>query len=395
MLTPAEASTAIGAALVPLPVETLALDAATGRILAETVVAERDLPPFDRVAMDGIAIRHAGWVAGIRRFIVDGVVGAGSEPPPLTADDHCLEVMTGAMLPPGANSVIPVELLRLADGHALLGNEVLTAGANVHHQATDGRAGEIALPRGTRLRGPELAVAASVGRRTVEVARAPGIAIISTGDELVGPDAVLKPWQIRRSNAQGIAALLRSRGHHNLRDAHIGDQRETLHQQIGQLLESQDVLILSGGVSAGRFDHVPSVLVQLGVRQVFHKVAQRPGKPLWFGVGPKGQSVFALPGNPVSTLVCLVRYVLPALEQLGGAAGSRTAGAVLETGWTGHATLTTFVPVMRTASGSPTVRLHQTRGSGDFISLVDTEGFVELAPGTTLPPGSPVPFYTW
>jgi molybdopterin molybdotransferase len=183
MLTPAEASSAIGAALAPLADETVTLEAAAGRILAETLVSERDLPPFDRVAMDGIAIRHRAWAAGSRRFRVEGVVGAGREPPGLNDDSHCLEVMTGAMLPPGADAVIPVENIRLADGFATLGDEPVTVGANIHRQASDGDAGDIALTIGTRLRGPELAVAASVGRGTLRVSRRPRIAIVSTGDE--------------------------------------------------------------------------------------------------------------------------------------------------------------------------------------------------------------------
>jgi len=148
-------------------------------------------------------------------------------------------------------------------------------------------------------------------------------------------------------------------------------------------------------VSAGRFDHVPGVLQELGVQQVFHKIAQRPGKPFWFGISPNGQPVFALPGNPVSTLVCLARYVLPALERLSSRQGSTVNAALLEDGWQSQGSLTAFVPVMRIAPASASVRLHQTRGSGDFVSLVGTDGFVELAPGETIAPGSPVPFYTW
>jgi molybdopterin molybdotransferase len=395
MLTPAEASSAIGASLTPIADELVPLEAAAGRILAETLVAERDLPPFDRVAMDGIAIRHRAWAAGSRRYRVEGVVGAGSEPAALNDDGQCLEVMTGAMLPPGADTVIPVESISFADGFAVLGSEPVIAGANVHRQASDGDAGDIALTIGTRLRGPELAVAASVGRGTVRVSRSPQIAIISTGDELVGPDVSIQPWQIRRSNAHGIAALLRERGHSDLVDVHISDDRPLLTERIATLLATRDVLILSGGVSAGRFDYVPGVLSDLGVRRIFHKVAQRPGKPLWFGVSAEGKPVFALPGNPVSTLVCLVRYVLPALDRLCGRPLTTPPGVVLDNGWPGTGALTAFIPVVRSGDGSAHVRLHQTRGSGDFISLVNTEGFVELPPGQPLPPGSTVPFYTW
>jgi molybdopterin molybdotransferase len=396
MITPAEAWAAIEAVIQPVrSSETVPLEAATGRILAEPVLTERDLPPFDRVAMDGIAIREADWAHGHRHFVVDGIVGAGSEPPAVTAEGHCLEVMTGAMLPPGTDTVIPVETIRLSNGSAEILLKSLTMGANVHRRATDGLAGEVALHPGMRLRGPEIAVAASVGRKTLLVRRRAGIAVISTGDELVGPDDPVLPWQIRRSNAQGIVSMLQSRGQSDVIDAHIGDQREQLLERIGNLLASRDVLILSGGVSAGRFDHVPGVLRELGVTQIFHKIAQRPGKPLWFGVGPKGQAVFALPGNPVSTLVCLTRYVLPALECLAGLPPPPPVAVELESAWTSAGSLTAFIPVVRVAPGSRVVRIHQTRGSGDFISLVGTDGFIELAAGKPQHPGSAVPFYTW
>ena len=395
MLTPAEATAAINAAIRPLAAETVPLRAAALRVLAETLYAERDLPPFDRVAMDGIAIRHSDWQRGTRRYVIDGIVGAGSEPLPLAESDHCLEVMTGAMLPPGTDSVIPFELLRQSSGVAEVLSDDVVPGANVHRRASDGRAGDVALTPGSVLRGPEIAVAASVGRSSVQVSRSPAITVISTGDELVGPEDALLPWQIRRSNAQGIVGMLQGRGYFDVMDLHLGDQRPVLLQQLGETLATRDVLILSGGVSAGRFDHVPGVLQELGVQQVFHKIAQRPGKPFWFGISPNGQPVFALPGNPVSTLVCLARYVLPALERLSGRQGSTVNAALLEGGWQSQGSLTAFVPVMRIAPASASVRLHQTRGSGDFVSLVGTDGFVELAPGETIAPGSPVPFYTW
>jgi molybdopterin molybdotransferase len=395
MLTPAEASSAIVAALAPIAVETVPLEAAAGRILAETLVAERDLPPFDRVAMDGIAVRHAAFLGGRRRFRVAGIVGAGQEPLPLSTEEDCLEVMTGAMLPPGADTVIPVEQITLEGGHASLRVDTLVAGANIHGRASDGRAGDVVLTPGMKLRAPELAVAASVGRATLQVSRIPHIAIVSTGDELVGAEDPIQPWQIRRSNVHGIAAQLDDRGYRHLSLSHITDDRGRLLLQIADLLANNDVLILSGGVSAGKFDHVPGVLAELGVRRIFHKVAQRPGKPLWFGVTSTGKPVFALPGNPVSTLVCLVRYVLPALEHLCGRTATAVPGAHLDNAWSGSGTLTAFIPVRRSGPGHANVELRPTRGSGDFVSLVGTDGFVELTPGAPLPPGSTVPFYTW
>ncbi len=398
MLTPGEAAAAIDAALVPLAAEPCRVEQAAGRVLREELLAERDQPPFDRVALDGIAIALDSFVAGRRRYRIAGTVAAGSRPQPLAATDSCLEVMTGAMLPPGADAVIPVESLLLADGTATVSDSVaLELHANIHRRGTDARAGSRALAAGTHLRGPELAIAASTGRATIAVSREPRIAVLSTGDELVAPGLPLADWQVRRSNAYAIAAALTLEGHRQISDDHAADDPAQLRAVVARLVATHDVLILSGGVSAGRFDYVPSVLEQLGVQRVFHQVAQRPGKPFWFGVAPAGQPVFALPGNPVSTLVCLVRYVLPALARLAGRPAPATRYAPLATRWESRHSLTAFIPVDRAADGRrpDAVTPRRTNGSGDFSALADTAGFVELAPGGAFEPGAIVPIYTW
>ena len=393
MLTPAEATAAIDAHVAPLAAETCGLVEAAGRVLREALSAERDQPPFDRVAMDGIAIRYAAHASGRRRFRIAGTVAAGASPVALPADDACLEVMTGAMLPPGTDAVIPVEVLSLAEGMAQVGTDATPAAwANVHRRGTDALAGSLALAAGTRLLGPELAVAASVGRGRLSVGRLPRIAIVSTGDELIGPDLPLEPWQIRRSNAYAISATLNARGYRDLHDLHVRDDQTLLSHALAAELATRDALILSGGVSAGRFDYVPAVLESLGVRRVFHKLAQRPGKPFWFGIGPAGQPVFALPGNPVSTLVCLVRYVLPALARLEGETTPRRYYAPLAEAYEARQTLTAFLPVDRPRGAAV---LRPTHGSGDFTSLAGTAGFVELSPAHRHQAGDSVPFYSW
>ena len=396
MLTPAEAATAIAAALAPLEAEPCPLGAAAGRVLREDIAAERDQPPFDRVAMDGIAIALAAYSAGQRSFRIAGTVPAGTKPLPLPSADACLEVMTGAVLPPGADTVIPFESLALDGARATIRVEApLVRHANVHRQGTDARAGSRVLSAGTRLYGPELAIVASAGRGTVRVGRDPRIAVISTGDELVGPDQPLEPWQIRRSNVYGVAATLALAGYRRLTDAHAPDDPVTIRAQLAAHLADHDVLVLSGGVSAGRFDHVPAALEAIGVRRIFHKIAQRPGKPLWFGIGPAGQPVFALPGNPVSTLVCVTRYVLPALARLTGATPAPTQHACLAAGYESRHALTTFVPFDRATDGALVVTVHPTHGSGDFTALAGTAGFIEFDPGRRWEPGASVPIYTW
>ena len=398
MLTPAQAETVIAARLALLPTEPCPLEHATGRVLREAVHADLDQPPFDRVAMDGIALSLADFGRGARSFRIAGVVAAGAPPIALAAGDTCLEVMTGAVLPPGTDVVVPVEAISVEEGVATLGAAArISAFANVHRRASDAPAGTMLLAPGTRLRGPELAIAASVGCTLLLVSREPRIAVVSTGDELVPPGCQPAAWQVRRSNAYGIAATLRGNGYGELTDSHVPDDPVRIRAVLEEQLASCDVLILSGGVSAGRFDHVPAVLAALGVERIFHNVAQRPGKPLWFGVRADGRSVFALPGNPVSTLVCLVRYVVPALMRLRGAVPAGPSFAPLAEAWESKPGLTAFLPVDRDGPGDPpgALRAHPTHGSGDFVALAGTAGFVELAPGRRWEPGSLAPLYTW
>ena len=398
LLTPTEASVAIEASLSPLPIETCSIADAAGRILREDLWAERDQPPFDRVAMDGIAIATHALYASHGAFRIAGTVAAGARPLTLIDPSTCLEVMTGAVLPPGADAVIPVENITVKDGIAQVDGALkVPAWDNVHRQASDALQGSLALRSGLRLRGPELAAAASTGTSSLQVTVKPRIAVISTGDELIRPGLALEPWQIRRSNTYGILACLHTHGYPILTDDHIGDQPDGLRERLATHLATHTVLILSGGVSAGRFDHVPAALESIGVRKIFHKVAQRPGKPLWFGVGPQGQAVFALPGNPVSTLVCLVRYVLPALSYLSGEQVLPQRWAPLQDSFSARHDLTAFIPIERSADSTHAgaVCLHPTHGSGDFSSLINTLGFAELIPQQRYQPGDAVAVYTW
>lgn len=397
MLTPAEADAAIAAALAVAATERVPLPACVGRVLREPVHAERDAPPFDRVTMDGIAIASAAL--GRRDFRLAGVQAAGQPPLTLPGPGDCIEVMTGAMLPAGCDTIVPVERLTVANGTATIATDYAPqAGQFVHRQAADAQSGDRLLEPGIRLGAPEIAIAASAGLTGLEVSRQPRIAIISTGDELVEPGQSIAPHQVRRSNAYGLAAALRGAGFRAATDLHLPDDPATLQAGLAQVLDQHEVLVLSGGVSAGRFDHVPAALAALGVRKVFHHIAQRPGRPMWFGAGAGGTLVFALPGNPVSVLVCLVRYVIPALIRRAGAALPPRAVFRLSREYPFPAPLTCFLPVALRydLDGTHRAEPRPTGGSGDFISLAGTDGFVELPPGpATHPQGLTVPFQHW
>jgi molybdopterin molybdotransferase len=395
MLTPPEADAAIASALAGAGEESLPLAACAGRVLRQSVRAERDAPPFDRVTMDGIAIAH-----GPRRsFRIAGVQAAGAAPIALPGAGDCIEVMTGAVLPPGCDTVVPVERIRIAEGEASLepGYEPVPW-IFVHRQAADARAGSELLAPGIRLGPPEIAVAAGAGRAWLTVARAPRIAVLTTGDELVEPDAPLLPHQLRRSNAYGLCAALALAGYPAATDRHLPDRPDSLRTAFAETLAMHDVLVLSGGVSAGRFDYVPEALAACGVRKVFHQVSQRPGRPFWFGVHGGGQAVFALPGNPVSVMVCLVRYVLPALARCAGLRRPPQPQAALAQDFEFSAPLSCFLPVALEydRDGRTLARPRPTGGSGDYVSLAGSDGFVELPRGPALHrAGLVTPFYRW
>jgi molybdopterin molybdotransferase len=395
--TPAAAAATILGRLPPLPVETRPLAALAGAVLAQEVRAERDQPPFDRVTMDGIAL--ASTRSNARRLRIAGIQAAGRPPLVLPEGDVCLEVMTGAVLPEGCDCVIPVERITVGDGWAELPPDLaLEPGMNVHTRGLDSRAGEPLLGAGTRLGAPELAVLASAGLSHARVRAEPRIVIVTTGDELIEPGLPIEAWQVRRSNAYALRAALAMRGFARSGEDHLADDPRQMRERLARHLDTHDVLVLTGGVSMGRFDHVPAVLQELGVAPVLHRIAQRPGQPLWFGVASRGQAVYGLPGNPVSALICLLRYVVPGLLATSGAARVEPDEVRLGGDFEVRPSLTFFLPVrLESRAGQGSVAMPQpTRGSGDFVSLLGTQGFVELPPGPRVyPEGHVAPFYRW
>jgi molybdopterin molybdotransferase len=398
MLSPEEAEAAIRQAVVSYPSVTQRLEDLVGAILREPIRATRDQPPFDRVTMDGIAFAHASYAQGCRSFRIAGTQAAGAPPCTLEEPRTCIEVMTGAVVPAGCDCVVPVEKISVVDGVASIAEDAApAAGLNIHGRGIDSRAGDPLLVPGMCLGPAEIAVIASAGLTQALVSKRPRIVVISTGDELIEPGQPIEGWQIYRSNAYAILAALRNRGYDELTHDHLPDDLAALRTRLAAHLEQHDAMILSGGVSMGRFDYVPQVLQELGVNPVFHKIAQRPGKPMWFGVGKAGQCVYALPGNPVSTLVCLARYVFAGLAAAQGRPMANTELVLLENDFEVKPALTFFLPVsLRSEGSSLLAQPRATKGSGDFTSLLGTQGFVELPPGPrVVPKATPVPLYRW
>lgn len=357
--------------------EVVSISDACGRVLAENVEADRDLPPFNRVSMDGIAIDHRQWASGRRTFAIEGIQAAGEPQKGLTHSMNCIEVMTGATLPSGCDTVIRYEDIEIADGNAVVVAEVVNKGQSLHLQGMDAKKGELLLAEGQRIASSEVALLASVGKSRVRVFSFPRIAIISTGDELVAVDQSPAPWQIRRSNTYSLLAAIREMGG----DAtcfHLQDEASGMETALKKIIADFQVLILSGGVSKGKFDFVPQVLEAIGIRKLFHEVSQRPGKPFWFGASPSGRVAFALPGNPVSTFMCFYRYVRPWILRTMRTAVVETT-ATLARDYTFAPRLTCFLQVSAiNEQGRMMAYPVPGGGSGDFANLKNVTGFLEL-----------------
>jgi molybdopterin molybdotransferase len=349
--------------------------------------------------MDGIALDSAAVRGGSRRFAIQASQAAGDTPLALSSRSQCIEVMTGTVLPGGCDAVVAVEQIHAQDGIAELDvGLVVEPGRNVHRRGSDARQGSLLLQTGARLGAPEIAIAASAGMARIRVSSQPAIVVISTGNELVEPDEPLLPHQVRRSNAYGVVAALRRHGFQRVADDHLRDDPSELRSRLEFHLHTHDVLVLSGGISMGRLDLVPQVLEELGVRLVFHHVAQRPGKPMGFGVTQAGAAVFALPGNPVSTLACLARYVVPALYIAMGESRREPERIAIAAPIDVTSALETFMPVRLAIDewGRTWAVPSPTNGSGDFTSLAGTAGFVALPPGPhTYPKGFVTRLHRW
>ena len=402
--TPAEATRIITAHLPIAPSEDCPLASAHGRILRRPLHADRPLPAFDRITMDGYAVRSADLAGATETIQLQraGFQAAGMIAQTLAAPGLAIEVATGAVLPHGADAVIPYEDATIDGNVVRIAPGVLcAAGQNIHARGSDFAAGTELVATGTRLTGREIAIAATVGAAHLRVAIRPSVAVIATGDELMEVDALnVGLHQIRRSNDHALrATLLQSGLTSRVERFHLRDNRAEIDASLRRILAEFDVVLLTGGVSKGKLDHIPKALAALQVTAHLHGIAQRPGKPMWFGTSPRRTPVFALPGNPVSTTTCLHRYVLPALRQMAGATGS-TAPQPIALGEAFHFAkqLAFMLPVQvrHHADGRTTAHPAPFNTSGDLGGLLGTDGFVELpAERHEFAAGDIVDFWRW
>lgn len=381
-LTVEEALDRILAGVPVMPAHEIRLQDALGRVLAEDAGADRDVPPFTNSAMDGYAVRGADVAQAPARLAVVGEIAAGSVPGRGIGPGEAMRIMTGAPLPNGADTIVRVEDTDNGSQVVTVTKETVT-GTSVRQAGEDVRAGEVVLSRGAVLRPAEIGVLATTGRSRVRVVRAPLVAVLSTGDEVVELDAELRPGQIRDANRYSLSAAVRTAGCEPWLLGIVRDTAQALRDALREAV-SADAIVTSGGVSVGDHDHVKPVVSELGTMD-FWSIAIRPGRPLAFGElrdGDRRVPIFGLPGNPVSSLLTFELFVRPALLRMSGHAsvGRPRARARLLERIEKPPQLRFFARGIYDAAAG-TVQTTGPQGSGILRSMAQANCLIDLGPG--------------
>lgn len=359
------------------------LEKCVGYVLRENIYADRDMPPFDRVAMDGIAIRHDSNTRLKFAYQINGLARAGSAQQFLENHLECIEVMTGAVLPLNTDTVIPYEWIEVKNGIATIDSErKIKKGQNIHYRSTDRKQNDLLIREGRLITAAETGILSTVGKHGVTVSNLPKVLIISTGDELISIHDNPLPHQIRMSNGYQIESAL-SAYHVHLEKIHINDHVETTLNALSESIQQFDIVIISGGISTGKFDLIPDALEKCGVEKHFYKVAQRPGKPFWFGTYQNKCAVFGIPGNPVSSFFCFIRFIIPWLEVCLKKEKANAPAAMLATDISFAPDLTYYplVTLSQNDNAQTIASIIKGQGSGDLSSLADADAFIELPRG--------------
>jgi molybdopterin molybdotransferase len=369
---------------------------APGEVLARDVFADRDIPPFPRAAMDGYAVIHAGTAAG-RSYRVVGTVNPGSTWRGDASGSDCVKIMTGAMVPPPFDTVVQVEQAEVGRDGNVRFTAPVKRGQNVAGEGEDVRKGSLLVPAGTFLMPHHVSTLSSVGEWKVPVYKRPSLSVLATGSELVEPWETARGAMIRNGNSHFLLAALRGLGFKKVRYLGIvPDDREQVESRIREGLGS-DFLILSGGVSVGDVDVVPDCLEACGVRKILHKVAVKPGKPIFAGESPGGGIVIGLPGNPVAVMVHFHMFIRPLLLKASGASEYLPKPVLLPlAGDAVNKSAGKKLSLARIESGGGETRVVEvpSHGSGDFVSTCRADGVFEIPLGTErLSAGQTVRFY--
>lgn len=353
--------------------EKVLLDEALGRVMAETVFSDRDYPPFHRSAMDGYAMRLADFEKGVKKFVVVETIFAGQNASKEIAFGECYKIMTGAPVPSSADVVVRREDTEEQDGKVRINLDQLKPFQNIARKGEDVPSGSEVIANGTQCNPAAITALASLGKFEVSVQKLPVVALFTTGNEVVPVHRAVGPHQIRNSNAHLLKALLRQWQITPQQEAHIADDPMALTKSLQDFLHS-DMIIMSGGVSAGDADYVPEILQNLGVEKLFHKVAIKPGKPIWCGKLPAGGIVFALPGNPLSCHVTFKLFIETYLRYCFGLPVSKNLRLPIADSRKKRSDLDEFFPVK--IHGNPSVATPLSfNGSGDILAALHADAF--------------------
>jgi molybdopterin molybdotransferase len=357
----------------------LDIQTALGYVLAQDVTADRDYPPFDRATRDGYAVRAAEVTAGGSLKCVGEIKAGDSITIPLSPKT-CLQIMTGAAVPREADAVVMIERTH-REGNEIHFQQAATPAQNIVQKGSEATKDQTVLHRGARLGYAELGLAAQLGAAKLCCAKKPRVAILATGDEIVPVDASPGPFQIRNSNSISLSAQVREAGGEPIILANATDQAENLREKITSGLQ-EDVLVLSGGVSMGKYDLVEDVLKQLGVDFHFDAVAIRPGKPAVFAT-LRGKPIFGLPGNPISTMVTFLLFVAPAIDLLSGALARPLPllKATLASPLKEKPGMTHFLPaILQWRDGTAAVTAFSWQSSGDTVTMAHANCYLVVGP---------------
>ncbi len=397
-----EANNIIDSSLKQIGTEYLKIEEVNQKLLQEDIILDRDQPPFNRVAMDGIAIKHKTLEDNLKKiYTIQTRQYAGEVHKQLKSESHCIEIMTGSVLPLGCDCVIPYEELEIKENIAkIISKKKNNLMQNIHEKGSDYIAGTKIIEKDSLLNPTHISVLATVGKSKILVNKQPKIILFSTGNELIPIQNKPKNYQVRTSSIYSIEAALHRHGFTNITKQHMKDSKRDITEKLNQATGHFDVYILSGGVSKGRYDFIPDVLDNIKIKQLFHGVNMKPGKPLWFGMTTNNNPMFALPGNPVSTLICFYRFVLSALKKMTGleqVITSKVFVSKINQKQLKNKSFTYFLPI-KIKNIKDTYRTGEElhiNGSGDYISLIKSDGFIELNNAKDLNPQNLYPFYPW
>jgi molybdopterin molybdotransferase len=392
MITFEEAIAAVVKHAKPLPAVPVRLEDAVGRALAEDVRSGLDMPPFDKSAVDGYAVRAGeikpGTELGNFGLIQAGDIFKGKVPP-----GACVKIMTGAPVPPGADAVAMVEDTSERDGLVRFSKEI-NKGKNIARRAEDIRKGQLILGRGAVIRVSHIAALAAAGRGRVKCGALPSVSLVNTGGEIIPPGGTRSRNQIYNSNGPMLAALLKTDGI-SAAPVIVRDDAKKMRAALARALKA-DIVLISGGVSMGDYDLVPGILKSLGVKKIFHKVRVRPGKPMFFGV--KGRTlVFGIPGNPVSNFMAYLAYIRPAIRKMSGRPDfapqflDGTCAAAIEPRTPRRALVLSAVR----AKAEFSLAEISNNGSADILALAEASGFTMIKENGSVKKGGRARFISW